>query len=365
MRALKIIKYVSLGILAASLVFASINLFQSVRLSKSSSSFYDSLYDSLYDSDDESSGKSNSSYSKTSSKLSSSSADDVEIYSFGHAKIGIPEKYLSNLVVEKVSAGYQTYDAMLRVYEKESKNQSQKDLDESLGLLFEIGYVNVINYDTFINGGDYEREIFAKSATKYYVYTEPTDFQFYRTDGGTDAERDSFQELQELGDKVKTYFLEHNDVERASSNHQEDTSGVYHSSTPGDTNSYVYSIPSGNTTSSIVSTQKDCGVCEGSGHCTHCNLGDCPSCYGKGRKDCLTCLGLRRCGSCGGSGYTYRGTGLNFSKVDCSRCGATGDCGACGGKGYDDCYQCDNSGRCNFCHGTYDCSYCNGSGKSW
>ena len=362
---MKIIKYVSLGILAVSLVFASVNLFQSVRFKKSGSSYdYDySWVDTVSKTTSKTSSSTSSFSHKTSSKTNSSS-DDVEIYSFGHAKVGIPKQYASQLTVEKVSAKYQTYDVMLRVYEKAAKTQSEKDLDESLGLLFEIGYVNVINYNTFLKEGYYEAEVFAKSSTKYYVYTEPTDVQFYRTDGGSSSQRKTFEELQKLGDKVKTYFWENNDVEKVSS-HQNDSSSGHSYSTPSyDTHHYVSSIPSGNNTSSITPAKKDCGVCKGSGHCTHCNFGDCPSCYGKGRKDCLTCLGTKDCGSCGGSGYTYRGTGLNFKKVDCSRCRTTGDCSACGGKGYSDCYSCDN-GNCNFCDGTFDCNYCNGSGEAW
>lgn len=353
-----------MGILAVSLIFASLNLFQSVRLNKSDDTSYDWQYSS-YGTSSKKSNVSASSEKTTSKTMASSLLSDVEIYSFGHAKIGIPSEYTSQLVVEKVSAGYQTYDAMLRVYEKASKTQSEKDLDESLGLLFEIGYVNVINYNKFLNEGYYESEVFAKSSTKYYVYTEPTDVQFYRTSGGNSTENQAFNNLQKLGDKVKTYFLENNDVEAFHDIHQDQTSSVTHGSTiAGNSNSYVYSTPSVNHTQSIVTEKGDCAVCKGSGHCTHCSFGDCPSCYGKGRKDCSTCLGLRRCGSCGGSGYTYRGTGLNFRKVDCSRCNTSGDCGSCGGKGYDDCYQCDN-GNCSFCDGTGDCNYCNGSGEAW
>ena len=331
MRILKIIKLASLGVLLASLVFAVFMLSQPVRLRKSDYSAYD------YQSSSATKPSASATKPSTSAtKPTTSSASDMKIYSFPSVKIGVPTEYTSVLSVEKKAESGKTYNVLLRVYEKASKEASKKDLDETLGLLFEIGYVKISKYNDFKKLDYPGSAVFAKDSTNYYIYTEPTDYQFYRSNGGTSKEKDTWQTLQNIGSKVKTHFLKVNDVDSYTVKPDIQT--------PAPTTPIV--------TTPVVPVKGDCKHCEGSGACSHCLFGDCPSCYGRGE-----------CGSCGGSGYTYRGTGLNFRKVDCSRCNRSGDCSACNGRRYSECRSCLSSGNCSICGGSGFCEYCNGSGK--
>ncbi len=295
------------------------------------------------------SSKEDTSSKDTSKNSSSTTSNDMKIYSFSVAKIGIPKEYASQLAVVKKSESGKTYNVLLRVYEKTSKLESEMDMDESLGLLFEIGYTKISKFSS-MSGQDYPNsKVFAKDSNNYYIYTEPSDYQFYRSDGGTATEEKNWQKLQKIGDTVKSHFLKINDAKSCTTKIKD-----------SDENANNYS--SKHSTSSYVTSQK-CSLCKGSGACNHCVFGHCPSCNGKGRFDCITCIGMGDCGSCGGSGYTYRGTGLNFKKVQCSRCNGSGDCRSCGGRRYDNCAVCGSTGNCSICDGTALCSLCNGTGK--
>lgn len=105
-----------------------------------------------------------------------------------------------------------------------------------------------------------------------------------------------------------------------------------------------------------------CKMCGGLGHCPYCIGGQCSYCNGSRKSMCAACVGLGRCGKCGGDGYYYTGVGISFTQVTCSSCNGLKKCGTCGGTGEVACMQCGGTGSCTYCYGIYTCSYCSGLG---
>ena len=105
-----------------------------------------------------------------------------------------------------------------------------------------------------------------------------------------------------------------------------------------------------------------CYHCNGLGHCFYCLYGECSSCHGTGTKSCTACIGLGRCGKCGGNGYYYHGVGIQFGKYNCTYCNGSGTCSTCHGTRVVTCNVCFGNGKCNQCFGNYYCLYCNGTG---
>ncbi len=107
-----------------------------------------------------------------------------------------------------------------------------------------------------------------------------------------------------------------------------------------------------------------CSYCKGMGHCPYCMLGSCLYCNGSRTENCKQCVGLGRCGTCGGDGYYYGGVGLSHGKRLCNSCGGSGRCFLCGGTGKTACTMCSGTGSCSLCRGLYTCSYCGGTGMA-
>lgn len=360
MRTLKVLKWISLVVFIAALIIAVLYLSRSVRFHKND---YSSSYgpSSSYEETKGASGSRPSSGTETtdtsqgstaarptgSTKPQSTETAAVwDIYEFDFVAIGIPCAYADSLAVYKWIGGSDIYHPMLGVYEKVSREESIRDMGEAMGMLFEIGYVKISEYDNFAQLNYPGSHVFAKDSTRYYIYMEPTDYQFYRSDGGTSAEMDAWQAMQEIWPETQEYFLEINDVEKCTVEDRDPQQGG-----------------SEDVTYATEPVQEDCNHCEGTGFCSFCLFGDCPYCYGKGREDCVFCIGMGDCGTCGGNGYVYKGTGLSFRKEQCSRCDGSGDCNYCNGWGYSDCIMCSSTGNCNICGGTGFCEYCGGSGK--
>lgn len=367
---IKLIKVCSTAVLIGSLVFAIIALAQPVEFHKTSDSYYD-YYDylesynskgSLSSSKSETSSyqsektESYSSSSVTSSKSTVSSSvsnSKYNYYTFSFVKIGLPKEYATKISVYKSKFSDSVYKSLITVYEKASLEQAKKDMDEEMGLLFEIGYVNISSFDEFEEMYWDSCTVFAKDSSRYYIYKTPTDYQFYRSNGETSAAKKEWEGLQDLGNDTKNYIIKNNtSINSCSKNLSE--------------NNDYYSYPSGDSGSnSVITAKPDCVHCGGSGACKHCYGGDCPTCYGRGTDTCDVCFGDGDCSRCGGYGYTYSGTGQAFDKRSCSRCGGDGRCNYCNGVGKEYCVICGGDGNCNRCFGTALCQFCNGSGKSY
>ncbi len=270
--------------------------------------------------------------------------DGVTVYQCGPLEIPLPDEYLPQLSVE-TGRGGAPCNSLIRVYEKASLEAAMDESGYPAGFLFEIAAVEPEAHDEFLEldlPGSY---FFAKDDAHFYVYTEPTDVQFYRK-GGDDTGWEDWQILCGLGPQVRDALS---------------AKLTPYSAQPleydgGAEESMPIVVPE-------IPETPDCPICKGSGFCTNCIGGACNECYGRRQIRCSTCGGLAKCRDCGGQGYMYKGIGVLFRKEQCSTCRGSGDCGTCAGVGFTPCYACGGSGDCFLCNGLGTCSTCNGMGK--
>lgn len=105
------------------------------------------------------------------------------------------------------------------MYEKASVEAAQAEFGDSMGFGFLFGFLSVdrAGYEQFLEEDGSGMEAFATDGTRYYIYTFPTDVQFYRPDSGDGSGMDTQSEawktweaLNELGLAVRADLLQRN-----------------------------------------------------------------------------------------------------------------------------------------------------------
>lgn len=142
------------------------------------------------------------------------------VYTCGGVEIALPTQYLDLLIVDTdFPDAEESWKPLLSVYEKASVEAAQADYGDSMGFGFLFGFLAVdrAGYEQLLEEDGSGLEAFATDGTRYYVYTFPTDVQFYRPDsgdgGGMDTQGEAWktwEALNELGPIVRADMLERN-----------------------------------------------------------------------------------------------------------------------------------------------------------
>lgn len=268
----------------------------------------------------------------------------VTLYNCGPLQIALPNEYIPQLVVETNPKGGNGYQPLINVYEKASLDAAEADFGDSagFGFLFGFGAVEAEGLQNFLDMDIPGRTLFAQDNSRYYVYTVPTDVQFYRSGGGSETDQERWEALYELGPRIRDDIVERCELSPYS----------------GQT---TVQLPSSPDTDS--SGRRECAFCGSLGICISCFDGRCTYCNGSGRDLCTRCT-LGRCNACGGDGFHYQYVvGGPPAEVPCSNCNG-GTCLTCGGSGYTACRYCFN-GSCLTCGGTGKCPVCGGASIFW
>jgi len=283
-------------------------------------------------------------------EISESEDDGVTFYDCGPLRVPIPDEYVPQLTIERGEESAGPLQPLLCVYETASLEASMEE-GYRAGFLFEIDAVEPGRHDEFLEMDLPGSWFFARDESHYYVYTEPTDVQYYRKNGDESGWA-QWQVLCGLGEQVREDLLRGGALEPYSAVLPEpvDYGGDYGGGYDGGA---VLTVPEA----------VDCAACGGTGFCWNCIGGQCSACLGNGRRLCEDCTGFGHCGYCGGDGYSYTGVGLMFRKVNCSKCRGSGGCALCGNTGYISCSVCGGTGNCGICGGTGFCTFCGGMGK--
>ncbi len=266
-----------------------------------------------------------------------------EVFDIGDVKFGVPYDYSSQLTIDKE---WKTYgngvNHLVTVYEKKSKEQSEKNETFVAGRLFTITYAS--DPDSLKSSmAAPTRTVFAKDNKYYYAWETPTDYQLYRSSGVDDDDTEEWEELKCVKDISVEHFVERNNLKPCSVSSSTNSSGGSNANSGGGSSSVNF-----------------CKVCKGTGSCVYCfGTGDCQNFNCNNGQ--ITCK--RDCGTCGGFGYTYSGTGMSFKKKTCSSCRGSKNCSKCSGLGYTLCPTCNGMDDCNICNGTSDCTTCDGTGQ--
>lgn len=150
---------------------------------------------------------------------------DRTVYDCGGLRIGIPSQYLNQLIVKTdlTSSDAPAFGTrLILVSEKASVEAYRADTGEDgMGFLFSIEKLDQAGYEQYLCSGRDGREAFATDGGNYYIYTTPTDVQFYRSGGQLDLNSPdwkSWESLQELGDAVRTDMMTRNKLTTYSDN---------------------------------------------------------------------------------------------------------------------------------------------------
>lgn len=145
---------------------------------------------------------------------------DDTLYTCGGVDIALPTEYLELLVVDTdFPDAEESWKPLLSVYEKASVEAAQAEFGDSMGFGFLFGFLSVdrAGYEQFLEEDGSGMEAFATDGTRYYIYTFPTDVQFYRPDSGGGSGMDTRSEawktwetLNELGLAVREDLLQRN-----------------------------------------------------------------------------------------------------------------------------------------------------------
>ncbi len=274
--------------------------------------------------------------------------DGVTYFDCGPLRVPIPNKYIPLLTIEQGGVSDGPLQPLLRVYEKASLDAAMAE-GYRAGFLFEIDAVNPSRHDEFLEMRLPGSRFFARDSNYLYVYTKPTDFQYFRP-GMDESGMEQWNTLCALGEQVLDALLSGGALKAYSATLPEPE--------PDPVPPYTGVNPAPPTVTTI-----ECKGCHGTGFCTNCTSGRCNTCHGRGQLLCTRCTGLGHCGYCGGCGYQYKGVGLMHRKEDCHRCNGTGDCSRCNNRGYLICGTCGGDGNCGICDGLGICPFCNGTGQ--
>ncbi len=145
---------------------------------------------------------------------------DYTIYTCGGVDIALPTQYLDLLIVDTdFPDAAESWKPLLSVYEKASIEAAQAEFGDSMGFGFLFGFLSVdrAGYEQLLQEDGSGKEAFATDGTRYYIYTFPTDVQFYRPDdgdgGGVNIQSEAWktwETLNELGPAVQADLLERN-----------------------------------------------------------------------------------------------------------------------------------------------------------
>lgn len=272
----------------------------------------------------------------------------VTLYNCGPIQIAIPNKYLSQLVVETNQNGRNGYQPLMNVYEKASMDAAKADFGDSggYGFLFGFGAVEAEDLQDYLDLDIPGRTLFAQDGSRYYVYAVPTDFRFYRSGGESETELDAWDTLNSLGPQIREDIINRCGLSPYSGS----TAIQLPSQLPADAGTAPID-------------RVECIVCGNTGVCIDCFDGSCMYCSGSGQDRCTECTN-GRCNACLGSGFHYQYVvGGSPAQVPCSQCRG-GICRTCGGTGYTACRYCFN-GRCMTCGGSGKCYACGGASIFW
>ena len=137
-------------------------------------------------------------------------AEEMTVYDCKGVKIGLPSKYVDQLIVktEFDSSASEAYGLpLIQVFEKASVEAGKANgISDGLGWLFTISRMTRAQYERYICGDRSEQMAFAASGTadsgryaapvydEYYVYSTATDVQFYRSGGAIDTQSDAWKD---------------------------------------------------------------------------------------------------------------------------------------------------------------------------
>lgn len=130
--------------------------------------------------------------------------------------VAIPNEYLDQLLII-TEPEWELVDGtiLISVYEKQSYEESQKDMGEDvhMGFLFSIARYTQKQYEQFLGSDGSGQSFFARDDTYYYGYFTATDVQYYRSDGMIVTESDdwkAWEELYRMGGLVTTDMIARN-----------------------------------------------------------------------------------------------------------------------------------------------------------
>lgn len=143
---------------------------------------------------------------------------DVTLFKGEGITFALPAEYDSQLVVDAAKDAWEPYLTLMSVYEKASLDAAEADFGDSAGygFLFEIGAINVEDYEEFLALDLPASWVFAKDEDRYYIYTEPTDLQLYRQgvyseeNQFTDEDLKTWSALSALGPLVREDTIQRN-----------------------------------------------------------------------------------------------------------------------------------------------------------
>lgn len=143
--------------------------------------------------------------------------EDVTLYDCGALQIALPSEYQPLLYVEtEFPDAEESWKPLISVYERASYDASKADFGEAGGFLFGLLQMDQAAFEQSISADGSGSDVFATDGERYYVYTYPTDVQFYRS--GEEIRTDSedwktWEDLNELGPQVRKDFLTRNGLQ--------------------------------------------------------------------------------------------------------------------------------------------------------
>lgn len=140
-------------------------------------------------------------------------AEDITLYDCGGLQAALPTEYVNQLILDGPDG-----NDLLRVYEKASVEAAQAGFGSRNGFGFLFGFqrLDQAGLEQFLSSDIPGAEIFATDGERYYVYTFPTDVQFFRSGGEINIESEdwkTWEELNEIGPAVRDDFLIRNGLQ--------------------------------------------------------------------------------------------------------------------------------------------------------
>lgn len=140
------------------------------------------------------------------------------VYDCGGIEIALPTEYLDLLIVDEYAPFTSTVGQtdLLSVRERASVEAAEADFDGDgggFGLLFSIGVTDQAGFEQLLCFDHPGTAVFARDEERYYLYTTPTDVQFYRSGGKIDTRSQdwsTWEALCAIGPEVRTDTVERN-----------------------------------------------------------------------------------------------------------------------------------------------------------
>lgn len=166
------------------------------------------------------------------------STEEMTVYDCQGVKIGLPAKYVDQLIVQtefEPSEYSETYGpSLIKVSEKASVEAGKADgISEGVGWLFTIRRLNQMQYERYVCGELSGQTAFAAAGTadgghytapvydEYYIFSTATDVQFCSSDGEIDTQSEAWinwEELNDMGDAVRADMISRNGLTAYSDN---------------------------------------------------------------------------------------------------------------------------------------------------